>query len=111
MTTLEKIRRFERYLELTHGSADRPLDLMFDQLLERKRAELVQQRDARRAELDVFERQYRLASVGFFDKFRRGELGDATDFFDWSATWQMYRNALQYLDVLSTDFESDIRRS
>lgn len=103
MTTLEKIQRFERYLELTHGSADRTLDLVFDKLLERKRAELVQQRDAMRAELDAFERQYRLASAEFFDKFRHGDLGDATDFFDWSATWQMYRNALQYLDILSTD--------
>ena len=103
MTTLEKIQRFERYLELTHGSADRTLDLVFDKLLERKRAELVQQRDALRAELAAFERQYRLASAEFFDKFRHGELGDATDFFDWSATWQMYRSTLQYLNVLSTD--------
>jgi hypothetical protein len=109
MTTLEKIQRFERYLELTHGSADQTLDLVFDKLLERKRAELVQQRDAMRAELDAFERQYQLASAEFFDKFRHGELGDATDFFDWSATWQMYRSTLQYLNVLS--IESDIQRS
>jgi hypothetical protein len=103
MTTLEKIRRFERYLELTHGSADRTLDVVFDKLLERKRAELVRQRDAMRAELDSLEGQYRLTSADFFDKFQRGELGDATDFFDWSATWQMYRTTLQYLDVLSAD--------
>jgi hypothetical protein len=103
MTTLEKIRRFERYLELTHGSADRTLDVVFDKLLERKRRELTEQRDAMRVELDAFEQQYRLASAEFFDKFRRGEIGDATDFFDWSATWQMYRNTLQYLDALSTD--------
>ena len=64
---------------------------------------LAPQRDAMRAELDAFERQYRLASAEFFDKFRHGELGDATDFFDWSATWQMYRSTLQYLNVLSAD--------
>lgn len=39
--------------------------------------------------------------TSFFDKFQRGELGDATDFFEWSATWQMYRNTLAYLDVLA----------
>jgi hypothetical protein len=96
---------------LTHGSADRALDLVFDKLLERKRAELVQQRDAMRAELDAFERQYQFASAEFFDKFRHGKLGDATDFFDGSATWQLYRSTLQYLNVSSTDFESDIQRS
>ena len=103
MTTLEKIRRFERYLELTHGSADRTLDVVLDKLLERKRAELIEQRDTMRVELDAFERQYQLASTEFFDKFQHGDLGDAADYFDWSATWQMYRNTLQYLDVLSAD--------
>jgi hypothetical protein len=42
-----------------------------------------------------------MSSPDFFSRFQRGELGDATDFFEWSATWQMYRSTLQYLNVLA----------
>lgn len=103
MTTLEKLRLFERYLELVNGNADEALDTVLDKLLERKRAELARYRDEMRAELDAFENRYNLTSTEFFEKFERGELGDATDFFDWSATWQMYNNARNYLRVLSDE--------
>jgi hypothetical protein len=103
MTTLEKVHLFERYLELTRGSADSTLDVVLDKLLERKRAELIQHRDEMRAELEAFENQYGMTSVEFFDKFRRGELGDAMDFLDWSATWQMYNDVLKYLGALSSE--------
>jgi hypothetical protein len=58
MTTLEKIRLFERYLELTRDATDRTLDIVLDKLLERKRGELIQQRDEMAAELAVLEGQY-----------------------------------------------------
>ena len=103
MTTLEKVRLFERYLELTHGNTDRMLDAVLDKLLERKRTELTQHREAMRAELADFEKRYSMVSTEFFEKFERGELGDAVDFFDWSATWQMYNNVLKYLRTLSPE--------
>ena len=101
MTTLEKIRIFERYLELTHNSSDQTIDVVLDKLLERKRVELSQQCDEMQAELAAFEQQYRLSSADFFDQFQRGQLGDATDFFEWSATWQMYGNTLRSLNILA----------
>jgi hypothetical protein len=103
MTTLEKIQRFERYLELTRGASDKTLDVVLDKLIDRKRMALSQERDEMRAELTAFEEQYRMPSPEFFEKFERGELGDATDFFEWSATWQMYNNTLQYLQALSAE--------
>jgi hypothetical protein len=103
MTTLEKVLLFERYLKLTHGHVDRTLDTVLDKLLERKRMELTQQCEEMRVELEVFEKQYGMASAEFFDKFERGELGDTVDFFDWSATWQMYTHARGYLQVLLTE--------
>jgi hypothetical protein len=103
MTTLEKVRLFERYLELTRGQSDQTLDTVFDKLLDRKRAELAQHRDELRAELAAFEKQYGLASTDFFKKFEHGELGDAADFFDWSATWQLYNSAQKYLQALSLE--------
>ena len=103
MTTLEKLRLFERYLELVNGNADETLDTVLDKLLERKRAELARYRDEMRAELDAFEKRYNLTSTEFSEKFEEGELGDATDFFDWSATWQMYNDTRRYLRVLSDE--------
>ena len=44
------------------------------------------------AELAAFEKCYGLSSNEFFDKYQRGEVGDALDFFEWSATWQMYNH-------------------
>lgn len=101
MTTLEKIRLFERYLELTRDATDKTLDIVLDKLLERKRSELIQQRDEMAVELAALEQQYQMPSSEFFSRFQSGELGDATDFFEWSATWQMYRSTLQYLNVLA----------
>jgi hypothetical protein len=106
MTTLEKIQRFERYLELTHGTSDKTLDIVLDKLLDRKRVDLSQQRDEMRAELTELEERYHMTSPEFFSKFKRGDLGDATDFFEWSATWQMYSNTLHYLNVLSSESAS-----
>jgi len=103
MTTLDKIRRFERYLELTRGQADQMLDVVLDKLLERKRSELARHLTEMRVELDSFETRYGMASARFFEQFERGELGDAADYFDWSATWQMFHNAQQYLHALSDE--------
>jgi hypothetical protein len=48
-----------------------------------------------RAELAAFENRYGMTSVEFFDKVQRGKIGDAIDFLDWSATWQMYNDVLK----------------
>jgi hypothetical protein len=32
-----------------------------------------------------FERKYGMKTVDFYDKFKRGEAGDAMDFFEWKA--------------------------
>jgi len=103
MTTLEKVRLFERYLELTHGGTDTTLDVVLDKLLDRKKVELARRRDEMRFELDAFENRYGMASQEFYAKFEQGELGDSMDFLEWSATWQMYGNLIKYLGVLSAE--------
>jgi len=55
------------------------------------------------AELAAFEEQYGMKSSQFYEKFERGEIGDAADFFDWSATWQMYNSVQKYLHALSNE--------
>jgi hypothetical protein len=101
MTTLEKVRLFERYLELTRGSSDTTLDVVLDKLLARKRSELGRHLDTLRSELDTFENRYSMDSREFYAKFEEGELGDAMDFLEWSATWQMYNDVIKYLQALS----------
>jgi hypothetical protein len=53
--------------------------------------------------LAEFERQYDLASDEFYTRFERGELGDATDFVEWSATYEMIQNLEDRLAVLSRE--------
>ena len=44
--------------------------------------------------------QYDLASDEFYIRFERGELGDATEFVEWSATYEMIQNLEDRLTVL-----------
>ncbi|MDI6811239.1 MAG: hypothetical protein QMD80_06160 [archaeon] len=41
-----------------------------------------------REEIEGFEKKYELSSEDFVDKFERGELGDAQDYFEW---WGLVR--------------------
>jgi len=43
-------------------------------------------------QLAEFERRYSISSKEFHEKFERGELGDAMDFVEWSATYEMAAN-------------------
>jgi len=60
--------------------------------MDSKHAERIQQLTEMQVDLTAFEQRYAMPSAEFFDKFERGELGDAIDFFEWSATWQMAEN-------------------
>ena len=42
------------------------------------------------ADLAQFESQYGMTSSDFNERFQSGELGDAMDYFDWSAAFQMF---------------------
>ena len=43
------------------------------------------------AELQRFETQYHQASAEFYQRFQKGELGDAADYFEWSACYDMFQ--------------------
>ncbi len=46
------------------------------------------------AELHRFEKQYKMSSAEFYQKFEAGELGDAMDFFDWSGLVEFKHHVL-----------------
>ncbi len=51
--------------------------------------------------LKSFETHYRMSSDDFSRRFHKGELGDDADFFEWSATCDMYQSASKRLFKLS----------
>jgi len=46
-------------------------------------------------QLNTFERQYGWPTPEFYKRFEQGEIGDETDFFEWSATWEMVQELKQ----------------
>ncbi len=51
--------------------------------------------------LQSFETHYKMSSDDFFHRFHKGELGDDADFFEWSATYDMYQSVCKRLSKLS----------
>jgi len=41
-------------------------------------------------ELVIYEQKYGIKSPVFYDKFMRGEMGDARDFIQWSGKYEMF---------------------
>ena len=78
---------------------DRTLDKILD--LEREQA----QRDikALQEQLALFETRYHLSSNEFYQQFHQGKLGDAEDYFEWSACYDMYDAVRERLHALNSE--------
>ncbi len=105
MTTIERLERFLRYLQSHQREIDPVIDNVVDKLLDRERQQLLKQRDELRRELEQFEQQYGLASVEFYTRFERGEMGDDLDFVDWSGAWRVYQTVSDSLALLKAEPE------
>ena len=100
-TVLSKVKRLEEYMASTNASSlDRVLVLSIDKLLDRETSRLISQKARLEQQLADFERRYSLNSEEFYEKFERGELGDAMDFVEWSATYEMTANLRHQLSIL-----------
>jgi pyruvate-formate lyase-activating enzyme len=53
-------------------------------------------------DLQTFEQQYKLSSAQFYQQFKSGELGDAIDFVEWSAFYQMWCSLQERLNILNS---------
>lgn len=100
--TLNKLQTLESIYQKGYESdmANRVLDKLIQ--LERENA----QRDLAelKAQLEFFEKRYEMSSKVFFQRFHKGDLGDDADFFEWSATYDMHRSALDRFSKLSGAF-------
>ncbi len=54
-------------------------------------------------ELKSFEKQYSLESDDFYRRYESGEVGDSTDFVEWSATIEMLKNVRHRLVLSEPD--------
>ncbi len=97
---LEKVRRLERYVQVTNGQVDEVLESTLDKLLGRERQRLDGQLVRLKSQAMDFERRYGWTSEEFYPRFERGELGDDMDLIEWSATIEMIRNLQSQIDSL-----------
>lgn len=53
-------------------------------------------------DLRDFEQRYSMESTVFYCRFEAGELGDATDFFEWAGLYELQQDALSKIQRLET---------
>ena len=100
-TVLSKVKRLEEYMASTNASSlDNVLELTIDKLLDRETSRLISQKARLEQQLAGFEQRYSLNSEEFYERFEQGELGDAMDFVEWSATYEMAANLRRRLSIL-----------
>ncbi len=53
-------------------------------------------------DLHEFENRYTMDSTTFYQRFEAGELGDATDFFEWSGVCELRQDILEKIRRLES---------
>ncbi len=106
LTTLQKVQRLEEYVAADSGAVDQVLDMSLDKLLAREARRLREIRERLTEQLAEFEAHYELDSAEFYARFERGDMGDATDLIEWSATVEMLANVEERLALLAETSES-----
>lgn len=100
LSTLEKVQCLEAYVAMDGVSIDSVLDKSLTKLLTREYLRTQHLTQRLREELRQFEQTYHLLSEEFYISYGRGEMGDAMDFIEWAATFEMLMNAEKRMAVL-----------
>jgi hypothetical protein len=100
ISTLEKVKRLERYLAISNSTIDPVIETTLNKLLSREFNRMVELKASLSNELLAFEKHYNMESSFFYQRFEAGELGDAMDFIEWAATVEMLTNVNQRLELL-----------
>lgn len=103
MTTLEKVRKLERYLTLLNPETEPVIDKTIDKLLDRESLRLNELQATLRSQLADFEKKHDMSTELFLERFERGELGDDMDYMEWAATSEMLVNAEKHLRILAEE--------
>jgi len=70
-------------------SDDAELDQVLGKLLEITLGEHRRRMERYERDLVEFENRYTMDSATFYQRFEAGELGDATDFFEWAGVYEL----------------------
>jgi hypothetical protein len=106
MATEEKTLKKLRYLQTLYHQGYRSdmIDRSLDKIIALERASAQRELGDLRNRLQVFETQYHMSSEDFYRRFRAGELGDAMDFVEWSAFYEMWKSVWERLEMLEAEF-------
>jgi hypothetical protein len=99
-TVLEKVKRLEQYVAADENAIDHVVEQTLDKLLERESTRLETLKTTLAARIAAFENQYHMPTREFYPRFEDGALGDAMDFFEWSATYEMLQNLERRISLL-----------
>lgn len=102
-STINKLKKLE---SLYHqGYQSDIVDQALDKIIALESAQTRQELDYLRSQLIDFEREYQMNSEEFHQRFHAGELGDDTDFFEWSALYNMVETLRERLRRLEPEVE------
>jgi len=101
--TLDKLKILE---SLYHqGYQSEVVDRALGKIIALESAHTRQELDDFHVRLIAFEQEYQMKSEDFYVRFHAGELGDAADFFEWSALYDMAEALHARLESLEREVE------
>jgi len=100
MTTLEKVKRLEQYMTGNDLPTDPVMDLVLNKLMHREMHRMRELKARLLEQLTAFEKNHALDTPTFYSRYEKGEMGDAIDFVEWSATWEMLLNLDKRITLL-----------
>lgn len=98
MTALEKVKKPEDYLAINDSEVDLVVESTIDKLMSRESHRLLDFKRKLAGHVREFEERYSLKSKEFHRRYYAGELGDETDFVEWSATNEMLNDIVKHFE-------------
>ncbi len=95
---LSNIRILERYIEKNKN--DKIIEGTINKIIQYKIDNYYKELKALENELKVFEKKYKMETKKFFEDFEKGELGDSTDFVEWSSLYKIYQRITERKNIL-----------